>query len=72
MIGGIIGCALAVAAFILRMAASIGKQGRKVSWDDATMAVVLALAIPPTVFAHYRKKTCPVMTIDISLLTPMQ
>ncbi|EOA83099.1 hypothetical protein ACJQWK_00584 [Exserohilum turcicum] len=53
LIGGIIGCALAVAAFILRMAASIGKQGRKVSWDDATMAVVLALAIPPTVFAHY-------------------
>ncbi|EUC45108.1 hypothetical protein COCMIDRAFT_96449 [Bipolaris oryzae ATCC 44560] len=50
VVGGIVGCAIAVVSFILRMAASIGKGGRQVSWDDATMAVVLALAIPPTVF----------------------
>jgi len=55
----IVGCALALAAFVLRMAASIGKNGRLLSWDDLTMGVVLALAIPPTVFAHYCKNMPP-------------
>lgn len=50
IVGGITGCVIAVVSYILRMVASIGKRGRQVSWDDATMAVVLALAIPPTVF----------------------
>lgn len=57
MAAAILGIALAVVAFILRMAASIGKNGRKLSWDDATMAVVVALAVPPTVFAPYCKNT---------------
>lgn len=48
---GISGCVVAVLAFLLRMAASLGSTGRPVSWDDATMAIVVACAIPPTVFA---------------------
>lgn len=50
IVGGIVGCAIALVSFVLRMAASIGKHGRQVSWDDATMAVVVGLAIPPTIF----------------------
>lgn len=52
---GIAGVIFAVLAFVLRMAASLGKGGRQVSWDDATMAVVVVLAIPPAVFAPVRK-----------------
>lgn len=67
----IAGAALAVAAFILRMAASLGKHGRQVSWDDATMFVVLLLAIPPAVFAHYR--TFWYLSLkQTNLLTPSQ
>lgn len=53
----IAGAAIALAAFLLRMTASLGKHGRQVSWDDVTMAVVVVLAIPPAVFAPYCK-TC--------------
>jgi hypothetical protein len=55
VIVAVVGCVLAVLAFILRMMAYVGKGGRQLSWDDATMAVVVALAIPPTIFAFYRK-----------------
>ncbi|KAF4310829.1 hypothetical protein SLS57_009897 [Botryosphaeria dothidea] len=48
---GIAGVVFAVLAFVLRMGASLGKGGRQVSWDDATMAIVVVLAIPPAVFA---------------------
>ncbi|KAF2123897.1 hypothetical protein P153DRAFT_302951 [Dothidotthia symphoricarpi CBS 119687] len=48
---GITGIIFAVVAFALRMAASLGRDGRPLGWDDATMAVVVALAIPPAVFA---------------------
>ncbi|KAG9193505.1 choline dehydrogenase [Alternaria panax] len=51
--GGYSGCILAIVAFILRMLASIGKNGRQVSWDDLTMGIVLLLAIPPAVFGHF-------------------
>ena len=60
----IAGAVLAVASFMLRMAASLGKRGRQVSWDDATMALVVALAIPPTVFA-------PICKINHFLLVNM-
>ncbi|CAN9087251.1 unnamed protein product [Alternaria alternata] len=50
---GYAGCILAIVAFVLRMLASIGKNGRQVSWDDLTMGVVLCLAIPPAVFGHF-------------------
>lgn len=52
---GVGGAVLAVVAFLLRMTASLGKHGRRVSWDDATMAVVVLLAIPPAVFAPFRR-----------------
>jgi hypothetical protein len=52
---GIAGAAIAVVSFALRMSASIGKRGRQVAWDDATMGLVLLLAIPPAVFAPYCK-----------------
>lgn len=55
VIAGISGAALSVVAFALRMAASLGKSGRQVSWDDATMALVVLLAIPPAVFAPFCK-----------------
>ncbi|KAH8711866.1 hypothetical protein GQ44DRAFT_690083 [Phaeosphaeriaceae sp. PMI808] len=48
---GIGGGVLAVATYVLRMAASIGKGGRELGWDDAAMGIVVLLAIPPTVFA---------------------
>ncbi|OJD31451.1 cfem domain-containing protein [Diplodia corticola] len=48
---GITGIIIAGIAYLLRMAASIGKGGRQVSWDDATMGLVVILAIPPAVFA---------------------
>lgn len=48
-----VGVALAVLSYILRMAAFL--HGRQMSWDDATMALVVCLAIPPAVFAFMRK-----------------
>jgi hypothetical protein len=50
---GIGGAVIAVVAYLLRMSASLGKKGRQVSWDDATMGIVVLLAIPPAVFAPY-------------------
>jgi hypothetical protein len=35
------------------MAASLGKRGRQIAWDDATMGMVVLLAIPPAVFAPF-------------------
>lgn len=52
---GIVGMVLAGVAYLLRMAASLGKGGRQISWDDATMGIVVILAIPPAVFAPIRK-----------------
>ncbi|KAL0256750.1 hypothetical protein SLS55_009147 [Diplodia seriata] len=48
---GITGMVIAGIAYLLRMAASIGKGGRQISWDDATMGLVVILALPPAVFA---------------------
>ncbi|KAI4650544.1 hypothetical protein J4E93_002900 [Alternaria ventricosa] len=53
---GITGAVVAILAFILRMAASIGKKGRQVSWDDLTMFIVVLIAIPPAVFTHFLVK----------------
>jgi hypothetical protein len=57
VIVAVVGAVVAVLSFILRMMASVGKGGRQVSWDDATMALVVLLAIPPTVFAHFCKSS---------------
>jgi len=61
---GIAGAVVAILAFILRMAASIGKKGRQVSWDDLTMFIVVLIAIPPAVFTHFCK------TISTNLWPP--
>ena len=52
---GVTGCAVAVTAFVLRMLASVGKNGRQVSWDDLTMGIVVLLNIPPAIFTYFRK-----------------
>lgn len=57
LIIGIVGVVLAILAFILRMMASVGKRKRQMSWDDATMGIVVLLAIPPAVFAPICKLT---------------
>ncbi|KAJ8117815.1 hypothetical protein OPT61_g1079 [Boeremia exigua] len=47
---GVSGVSVAILAFLFRLGASLPKNGRQMSWDDATMAVVVALAVPPAVF----------------------
>ena len=48
------GIFIATASYILRLAASLGKRGRQLAWDDATMGIVLLLAIPPAALAPLR------------------
>ncbi|KAJ4983425.1 CFEM domain-containing protein [Stagonosporopsis vannaccii] len=50
---GMSGVAVAILAFVLRLGASLPKNGRQLAWDDATMGLVVALAIPPAVFAFF-------------------
>lgn len=47
---GTVGAVAAVVVYLLRLCASIGKRGRALSWDDLTMGIVTACAIPPAVF----------------------
>jgi hypothetical protein len=49
------GITVAILAFFLRLGASLLKNGRTMSWDDATMGMVVALSIPPAVFAFFCK-----------------
>lgn len=46
---GVIGGAIALLAFLMRMCS--GFVGRPMGWDDLTMALCVALAVPPTVFS---------------------
>ncbi|KAH8199888.1 hypothetical protein TruAng_005944 [Truncatella angustata] len=48
---GVIGGAVALLAFIMRMCSGLPASGRVFGWDDWTMAVTVALAVPPTVFS---------------------
>ncbi|KAI4595203.1 hypothetical protein KJ359_007179 [Pestalotiopsis sp. 9143b] len=48
---GVIGGAIALLVFIMRMCAIIPNKGRALGWDDYTIAVTVALAVPPTVFS---------------------
>jgi hypothetical protein len=52
---GIVGVAFAILSFLMRLGASLVKNGRKMSWDDATMGIVVALSIPPAVFTFFCK-----------------
>lgn len=54
---GVVGGAIALVAFILRMLAIIPIKGGKLpGWDDYTIIIASALTVPPTVFAVLR--TC--------------
>jgi hypothetical protein len=48
---GVIGGAVALIAYILRMCAGLPKGGRDLGWDDWTITICVALATPPTIFA---------------------
>ncbi|ETS73507.1 hypothetical protein PFICI_14453 [Pestalotiopsis fici W106-1] len=48
---GVIGGAIALLVFIMRMCATLPHKGRQLGWDDYTMAITVALAVPPTVFS---------------------
>lgn len=48
---GVIGGAIALLVFIMRMCAIIPNKGRALGWDDYTIAITVALAVPPTVFS---------------------
>lgn len=48
---GVIGGAIALLVFILRMCSALPSSGRLLGWDDWTMAITVALAVPPTVFS---------------------
>lgn len=54
---GICGVAFAILSFLLRLGASLVKNGRKISWDDTTMGIVVALSIPPAIFAFFCKSS---------------
>ncbi|KAI8933501.1 hypothetical protein NX059_009238 [Plenodomus lindquistii] len=53
IIVGTTGGIVAIVIYLLRLCASIGKRGRKLSWDDLTMGVVVVLSVPPAVFIPY-------------------
>ncbi|KAK1981520.1 CFEM domain-containing protein [Colletotrichum cereale] len=48
---GVIGGVIAFLVFGLRMCSGLPVSGRILGWDDWTIIVAMALAIPPTVFA---------------------
>ncbi|KAK6863780.1 hypothetical protein PG995_000308 [Apiospora arundinis] len=48
---GVIGGVVAVVICILRMMSGLPAGGRKLGWDDWTILMALALAMPPTVFS---------------------
>ena len=51
----VIGGAFALLAFLLRMAVCSPWMGRSMGWEDYTIAVAVALTVPPTVFAVFRE-----------------
>jgi hypothetical protein len=52
---GLIGGGLALLIFGLRMCSLLGSKGRAAGWDDYTIAVAMAFAIPMAVFAPFRE-----------------
>ena len=62
---GTVGMIFAILSFVFRMAACT--KGRSISWDDATMGLVVLLAIPPGVFGFMRKSI--VLGDEVAALT---
>jgi hypothetical protein len=52
---GVIGGALALVIFILRLCSGLPASGRPMGWDDYAICVAVALGTPPTVFSVLRK-----------------
>ncbi|KZL77851.1 CFEM domain-containing protein [Colletotrichum tofieldiae] len=48
---GVIGGAIALMVFGLRMCSGIPTGGRTLGWDDWTIVIAMALTMPPTIFA---------------------
>lgn len=48
---GVIGGAIALFIYILRMCSALPAGGRPLGWDDYTMTLTVALAAPPTIFS---------------------
>ncbi|KAG9698227.1 CFEM domain-containing protein, partial [Aureobasidium melanogenum] len=48
---GVIGGAIALMIFILRMCSALPVAGRPMGWDDYAICVAVALGVPPTVFS---------------------
>ncbi|CAJ2499722.1 Uu.00g025750.m01.CDS01 [Anthostomella pinea] len=48
---GVVGGAIALLVFILRMCSTLPSGGRVLGWDDWTIAIAVVLAVPPTVFS---------------------
>ncbi|KAI4760305.1 hypothetical protein E4T52_06755 [Aureobasidium sp. EXF-3400] len=48
---GVIGGALALVIFILRLCSGLPASGRPMGWDDYAICVAVALGTPPTVFS---------------------
>jgi len=48
---GVIGGGVALLVFVGRIISVLTSQGRSLGWDDWTIAITMALTVPPTVFA---------------------
>lgn len=48
---GVIGGGVALLVFVGRIISVLTTQRRSLGWDDWTIAIAMALAVPPTVFA---------------------
>ncbi|KAG9606556.1 hypothetical protein KCV01_g5664, partial [Aureobasidium melanogenum] len=48
---GVIGGAIALLIFILRLCSALPVAGRLMGWDDYAMCIAVALGVPPTVFS---------------------
>jgi hypothetical protein len=48
---GVIGGAIALMIFILRLCSALPMAGRPMGWDDYAMCIAVALGVPPTVFS---------------------
>ncbi|KAK2016002.1 CFEM domain-containing protein [Colletotrichum eremochloae] len=48
---GVIGGAIAIVVFGLRMCSGLPVGGRKLGWDDWTIVLAMILTMPPTIFA---------------------
>lgn len=51
---GVIGGAIALMIFILRMCSALPVAGRPMGWDDYAICVAVALGVPPTMFSVLR------------------